>query len=137
MRAALIVSVGAKVLGVAFALWYAYDQDTLFPGEHFPRTWALVMVVAVFTLLSLPPLRIPGGAFLFALGSGVIMFGAANLAGEATGVAAVVCGLVAWLASATWNRRNGAQALHSVAGLFAGAVVVFPAIGLILLFIEG
>jgi hypothetical protein len=104
---ALGVAVGAKLLGSAFALYYAYDQDRLFPAEHFPRTWAFVVVVVVVTLLSAAPARYRGAAFVGAFGAGVMLFGGANLAYRGTGLVTALCGAGAWLAMASVNHRQG------------------------------
>ena len=134
-RTAFFASFAATVLGLLFAVAYAYNQDTLFPGEHFPRTWALVALMSAMGVLSLVALPSRAGAFLHALGPGVLIFGAANLSGEPEGMAALGLGIVAWLAAAVGNEGRGAAASHSVAGLFVGALVTFAAIAAILLII--
>ena len=134
-RTAFIASVAATLLGLLFALAYAYNQDTLFPGEHFPRTWALVAVMAVIGLLSLVGLPTRAGPFLHALGPGVLIFGAANLSGEIEGMVALALGIIAWSAAAAGNHGRGAPAIYSVGALFAGAAVTFAAIAAILLII--
>lgn len=122
---AYAAGLAARVAGVALALWYAYDQDTLFPTEHFPRTWAIVALVGVLTLLSASPWRYPGAAFASAFGAGMLVFGGANLAERGSGVGVLACGVVAWLAAAIWNHRRGAPVVATVGGLFAAAVLTF------------
>lgn len=135
-EAALAVSIAAKLLGAALALWYAYDQDTLFPSEHFPRTWAFVTVIAVMALLSAIPASYRGSAFVSAFGAGVLVFGGANLAQKGAGVGVLVCGVVAWLAVAAWNHRRGESIGSSVSGLFMGSLATFLAVAAIVLTVE-
>ena len=46
VKLAVAISVAARLAGAGFALYYAYDQDVLFPERHFPRTWVLASVIA-------------------------------------------------------------------------------------------
>lgn len=135
-RLAAGVAIGAKLLGSALALYYAYDQDRLFPAEHFPRTWAFVIAVVAVALVSAAPGRYRGAAFVAAFGAGMLLFGGANLAYRGTGIAAAVCGAVAWLAGAGVAYRRGESVLWSLAGLVAGWAVTFPLAVAIALAIE-
>ncbi|MGH7754631.1 MAG: hypothetical protein ACREN5_17635, partial [Gemmatimonadales bacterium] len=117
------MSIAARLAGVALALWYAYDQDTLFPGEHFPRTWSIVGVTCALALVSCVPARIPGSAVVAAFGAGMLIFGGANLAPRGVGVGVVIAGVVAALAVAAWNHRRGEPVLATILGLTAAGVV--------------
>ncbi|MEX0782327.1 MAG: hypothetical protein WD557_06725 [Dehalococcoidia bacterium] len=135
-QAAFAVSVAAKLAGVALALWYAYDQDTLFPGEHFPRTWTIVVFTSVLALLSCIPGRYPGRAFVAALGAGMLIFGGANLAHRPVGVAVVLCGVIAAVAVAAWNHRRGEPVAATLFGLVAAGALTALAIGAIVQFVD-
>ena len=135
-RVAYTLSVGAKLAGALLALWYAYDQDTLFPGEHFPRTWTIVVFTAVLALASLAPARFPGSAVLAALGAGALIFGGANLAHRPSGIAVVACGIIAALAVAAWNHRRGDPLASTVLGLAIAGVLTALAIGVIVQFVD-
>ena len=138
---ALAVSVAARVLGAAFALYYAYDQDVLFPERHFPRTWFLASVIAALALLSVIPLRGSGRlawlpAAFGALGAGMLVFGGANLANKWPGVVVLVSGGVAYVAlAAAVSRERSAWA--TVAGLAAAAMVTFAAVGVSVVALSG
>lgn len=134
--AAQAVSVAARLLGVALALWYAYDQDTLFPGEHFPRTWTIVVFTSVIALVSCLPGSYRGSALVAAVGAGMLIFGGANLAHRPAGVAVVLCGVVAALAVAAWNHRRGEPLASTLLGLIAAGVLTAVAIGTIVQFVD-
>jgi hypothetical protein len=135
-EAAYAVSVAAKLAGVALALWYAYDQDTLFPGEHFPRTWTIVLLTSVVALVSCIRGRYRGNAIVAAFGAGMLIFGGANLAHRPVGVAVVLCGVVAALAVAAWNHRRGELAAATLIGLTAAGVLTALAIGAIVQLVD-
>jgi hypothetical protein len=134
--AAYAVSVIAKLLGVALALWYAYDQDTLFPGEHFPRTWTIVVFAGAIAVISVLPTRYPGSGVVAALGAGILIFGGANLAHRAAGVGVVLCGVLAALAVAAWNHRRGEPLASTLLGLAIAGVLTGLTIGAIVQFID-
>ncbi len=134
--AALAVSVAARLLGAALALWYAYDQDTLFPGEHFPRTWTIVILTSAIAVLSCVPGRYRGSGIVAALGAGILIFGGANLAHRSTGVAVVACGVVAALAVAAWNHRRGETLASTLAGLAFSGIITGLAIATIVQFVD-
>lgn len=133
---ALVLSVGGRLLGAALALYYAYDQDTLFPGEHFPRTWAFVGVVAAVAAISCLPMRYRGAAFVAAFGAGMVVMGGANLAHKPVGAAVLICGIVAWLATAAYNHSRGDSIASTVSGLFMASLATFLLVGAIVFTIE-
>jgi hypothetical protein len=130
------VSVGAIVLGVGLALWYAYDQDTLFPGEHFPRTWTIVAFTAAVAVVSLVPGGYRWSGVVAAAGAGALIFGGANLAHRTTGVTVVVCGVVAAAAIAVWNHRRGEPLISTLVGLALAGVLTALMIGAIVQFVD-
>jgi hypothetical protein len=116
------VVVAATLTATALAAWYAYDQDTLFPTRHLPRTWTFVAVFCGVGLVSLAallagPRRLP--AFVAAFGAGALVFGGANLLHKPAGAAVLVLGAVAWGAVAAMNQRRGLGSVVSLAGLLA------------------
>jgi len=138
---AAAVLVGATLAAIAFAFLYAYDQDTLFPDRHFPRTWVLASVMAALSLVALLPFERLGASprvavFAAALGAGVLVFGGANLANKGAGVAALAAGVVAWLAVAVIAGRRE-QTGAGVAGLFAGAAVTFAVVAFCVVAVSG
>ena len=140
---ALAASIVARLTGAAAVLYYAYDQDTLFPGRHFPRTWTFAIVIAGIALLSLVPwarvaTRRPGLAtWASALGCGVLVFGGANLAQQPAGVVALAAGVLAWLAFAAASSRRPGAAGANVSGLLSGSLVSFVTVGGCVLLIGG
>ncbi|MGI8926093.1 MAG: hypothetical protein ACR2HN_05525 [Tepidiformaceae bacterium] len=135
--AAGYVSIVARVLGAAAALYYAYDQDQLFPTDHFPRTWAFVIVVAAIAIASTIPLRGRFAPWLAALGCGVLVFAGAILSHQAPGIVVLVAGVVAWVAFAIANHQRGGSIGAAVSGLFMGSLLSFLLVGAIVLAIEG
>ena len=130
----LAVSVAARLTGAAAAIYYAYDQDVLFPDRHFPRTWAFAGTIAVVALLSLIPRRwyraTPAvAAFIGAFGCGLLLFAGADLAHKPAGVVVLVSGVVAVTAFATASYRRGEPPLAVAAGLLASMLGSFGLIG--------
>lgn len=135
------LSVAARVAGAAAALFYAYDQDTLFPGEHFPRTWVFCLVVAAVALGSLGPIGKagvkPGLVTWFgALGCGILVFGGANLAHKGPGVVVLAAGVIAWLAYASAAAQRGKDVGAVVSGLLMGSLLSFLLVGFCVLAIQ-
>ena len=135
-HAAFWISIAAKLVGAALALWYAYDQDTLFPGEHFPRTWTIIIFTSALAVASCVPAKFAFSGVGAALGAGILVFGGANLAHRPAGVAVVVCGIVAALAVAAWNHRRGEPFASTLAGLALAGVLTALAIGAIVQFVD-
>ena len=125
------VLIAAQLAGAAFAIFYAYDQDTLFPDRHFARVWLLAVVAAIFALITLVPWeRLPAryawiATAFAALGPSVLIFAGANLAQRDSGVAVVVAGLVALAALFALASRLGRDRYAVAFGLFAGAGLVW------------
>jgi hypothetical protein len=136
LTSAYWVSVAAKLAGAALALWYAYNQDTLFPAEHFPRTWTIAGLTAAIALASCVPARYPASAIVAALGAGILIFGGANLAHRPAGIAVVACGIIAALAVAVSNHRRGHPAIATLTGLALGGLLTALAIGAIVQFVD-
>ena len=140
---AVALSVMARLAGAGFALYYAYDQDVLFPDRHFPRTWVLASVVAAVAVLSTIPVPVSSsrGRWLalgfVAVGAGMLIFGGANLANKAPGVGALVCGVVAWLMIAVAASNRGQSQSAVVAGLAVAAVATFAVVGLCVVAVSG
>ncbi|MFN0093649.1 MAG: hypothetical protein ACKVVT_02590 [Dehalococcoidia bacterium] len=135
---ATAISIAARLAGAAAALFYAYDQDRLFPTEHFPRTWVFCVVTAVVAVASIAALARgvvkPGLAtWLGAFGGGILVFAGANLAHKGPGVVVLVAGIVAWLsfAAAASQRREDPGAI--VSGLFMGSLCSFLLVGICVL----
>ncbi|MCC7364720.1 MAG: hypothetical protein IT303_10135 [Dehalococcoidia bacterium] len=124
-RAAVAVSIAARVLGALSVLWYAYDQYDAFDGRYFPRTWAYAVAVAVLAVVSMVPVRGWAGVAASAAGAGLLVFAGAILAREPWGVAALVAGAVAWLAVASAAYQRGGGSPAAIVGLFAGAGLAF------------
>ena len=134
MPLALGLSVAARVAGAAAALWFAYDQYDAFDGRFFGRTWAYTIALAVLAVASCVPVGGRAAGFVPALGAGILLFAGAILARDgAVGVAVLVAGIVAWLATAAWNEHRGKPAFASVAGLFLGFAVAFAGVVIVAL----
>ncbi len=132
---AIAASIAARLVGAAFALAYAYNQDVLFPGRHFPRTWVFVAVIAGVAVVSIVPwsrlVARPGLAtWIAALGCGVLVFGGANLAQRAEGIVVLIAGVVAWLALALGSHARGASMGALVSGLLSGSLLTFALVAL-------
>lgn len=140
---ALAVSMLARLVGAGAAIYYAYDQDVLFPGRHFPRTWVFAIVIASVALLSLLPWerifprREALAVWAGALGCGILVFGGANLAHKALGVVVLVAGVVAWLAFAAAAHHKRADAGTLVSGLFVGSLASFLTVAVCVFLIGG
>ena len=140
---ALAVSMLARLVGAGAAIYYAYDQDVLFPGRHFPRTWVFAIVIASVALLSLLPWerifprREALAVWAGALGCGILVFGGANLAHKAPGVVVLVAGVVAWLAFAAAAHHKRADAGMLVSGLFVGSLASFLTVAVCVFLIGG
>ncbi len=121
----------AQLAGAAFAIYYAYDQDTLFPDRHFPRVWLMVAVVTGLALITLLPWeRVKGRAawlatVFAALGPSTLIYGGANLAQRDSGVMTLVAGVVALVALLSLSSRLGRDGYAVALGLFAGGGLMF------------
>jgi hypothetical protein len=133
VKAALAVMVTALLAGTAAAIYYAYDQDTVFPDRHFPRTWVMVGVTSALALLSIVPALRAREHWLWqvmaALGAGALVFGGANLAQRPSGLIVLIAGAVAWLSYAAVAGRGGGGAWGAVAGLALGFAVTMLTVG--------
>ncbi|MFN0147720.1 MAG: hypothetical protein ACKVT1_14525 [Dehalococcoidia bacterium] len=131
---ALTISVLARVAGAAALLYYAYDQDTLFPERHFPRTWVFTGGIAALALLSIVPMLRGATAglmvMLASVGGGVLIFGGANLATRWPGVVAIVAGVVAWATYSAVFYTRTRKAEPVVAGLLLGSLASYVLIGI-------
>ena len=131
-NAALAVSLVARLVGAAALIYYAYDQDVLFPGRHFPRTWVFAGSVAGISLLSILPMltaRKPGMMIMLAsLGGGVLIFGGANLATRAPGVVALAAGILAWTSYSAVAHQRAGKAEPIVSGLLLGSLLSYALI---------
>lgn len=137
--AALAISIVAKFAGAAAAIYYAYDQDTLFPQDHFPRAWTFASLVAAIAVISTAALPTAGRwwvAWFGAFGAGLLIFGGASLSHRPIGLAVVACGVVAWLTYAAAATARGAGAMRLVSGLFMACLFTFLATVAIALTIE-
>lgn len=139
---AFAASIVARIIGAGAALFYAYDQDTLFPSRHFPRTWVFCSVAAAIVILSILPwerlLAKPALAtFLGALGGGILVFAGANLSHKPVGVLVLISGVVAWLAFAAVSHQRKADPGSLVSGLFMGSLVSFLLVGACVLLVGG
>ncbi len=137
---ALTVSIVARLVGAAAAIFYAYDQDTLFPSRHFPRTWVFAGMAAGVAVLSILPwerwLAKPALANLFgALGCGILVFAGANLAHKPAGVVVLIAGIVAWLNFAIAAHHRKANPGSTVSGLFLGSLISFLMVGVCVLLV--
>ena len=139
---AFAISVTLRVVGAAFALYYALDQDRLFPSRHFPRTWVFTSVIAGVALLSivpwarlLPRLR-RMEPWLGAFGCGVLVFGGANLAHKGTGLVVLLAGIAAWAAYTVVAHQRGGAA-SAVSGLLMGSLTSFLLVGICVLAVGG
>lgn len=130
----------ATTLGAtAFALWYAYDQDRLFPARHLPRTWSFVALFCGVGVLSLGALLARPGratAFASAFGAGALVYGGANLLHTSAGSAVFALGVAAWASAAATNYRRGGGLGMSLAGLGAAWLMLMGLAVAIAAFIE-
>jgi hypothetical protein len=113
-------SIAVRLAGAGFVVWYSYDQDRMFPAEHFPRTWAFAVIVATIALLSCIPVPGRWGGLFAAAGAGIVFFGGANVAERWPGVAALALGGLAGLLVAARSRRRDDPGWLTAAG-FLGA----------------
>lgn len=124
-------SIAARLAGAGLVLWYAYDQDRMFPAEHFPRTWAFAVIVAAMALLSCIPVPGRWGRLLATVGAGIVFFGGANVAERWPGVAALALGGLAGLPVAATSRRRDDPGWLTAAGfLGAGLATVVVAVAI-------
>jgi hypothetical protein len=130
-------SVGGRVLGALFALWYAYDQYDTFDGRWFAGTWTYTAIVAALGLVTLAPL--PGRLrnVVPVSGAAVLAFAGAILTYEPQGWALLASGAVAWVGASSMIRREGASGWTPVLGLAAGAAVAIGVVPLIVLTVGG
>jgi len=134
-NAAMVVSILARLTGAAAAVYYAYDQDVLFPDRHFPRTWLIALVIAVTALISLVPFARLGlkpglAAWLGALGCGLLVFGGAMLSHKAPGLVVVAAGVIAWVSYAAVSYQRGDGPGPSVSGLMSGSLLAYITVGI-------
>lgn len=133
------ISAVARIVGAGALLFYAYDQDSLFPTRHFPRTWVLAAAIAAIAAISLVSLlrgsRERPGLFVLlgALGAGVLVFGGANFAQRPAGVIALLAGFVAWVAFAALCHQERRDIGRVVSGLMLGSLLTFGLVGLCVL----
>jgi hypothetical protein len=138
--AATALAMAAVLIGAAFAFLYAYDQDTLFPGRHFPRTWVLVSVASTVAIAGTAASAFVRGwlaAFAGSLGAGMLFFAGANLANKAEGVAVLLAGAAACMAIALAAERRGVPPSATVAGLVTAAAATFAVVGACVLLVSG
>ncbi len=126
------ISIGARVIGAALALYIAQDQS-------YDRTQVFAIGLAVVVALSLLPMPRGIGAFAPALAAGALFFGGATLAGEtpAAGIAMLIAGAVATCGALIANRRAGAALAAGVAGFFIGLGLDIVGVVAIALTVEG
>ncbi len=126
------ISIGARALGAALALYIAQDQS-------YDRTQVLAIGLAVAALLSIVPL--PGliGGFAAAVAAGALFFGGASLAGEtpAAGIVMLVAGAAAMCGALMAVRRAEQTLLAALIAFFAALPVLISAVALIALAVEG
>ena len=132
-NAALAVSLVARLVGAAALIYYAYDQDVLFPSRHFPRTWVFAAGTAGMALVSIAPMLLARERglmiMLASLGGGVLVFAGANLASRPPGVVALIAGIVAWAAYSAVAYQRAARAEPVVSGLLLGSLLSYALIG--------
>jgi hypothetical protein len=138
----VVLQVAALALGVVFAFVYAYDQDTLFPERHLPRTWVLVSVASVVALGAAAVAHGTRGrrwlpAVLTGLSGGALFFAGANLANESTGGVTLACGAIALLAGLALAERRGQPAWGVVIGALVAAGLTFAVVGLCVVLVSG
>jgi hypothetical protein len=137
-----LIAAVATLAAIAFGFLYASEQDVLFPGRHFPRTWVLVSVMAATAAAGLLPLagmRFPPAisAALSSFAAGMMIFGGANLANRGTGLVVLAAGVAAWLAASAASHRRAEPAGALVLGLAAAAATTFAVIAVCVVFIDG
>jgi hypothetical protein len=132
--AALAITVAARLVGAAAAIYYAYDQDTIFPERHFPRTWVFVVVISAVALLSAVPTLRPRAHLVWRLvaaaGAGALVFGGANLAQRPSGVVVLIAGIAAWLSYAALAYQRERSPERAIYGLALGLLLSVLTIGI-------
>jgi hypothetical protein len=134
--ALIATDVAARAVGGFLSLVYAWSQYNDF-DQFFGRTWALAIVVAAVAQLSLVPRIDSRAIFIRAAGTAVLFFGGAMLASEWTGMVMVLCGAIAWLATASIAHQRGVGPGAAVGGMIVGTAALFAVVGVIFLTIEG
>ena len=136
------VQVLSVAVGVVFAFMYAYDQDTLFPDRHLPRTWVLVSVASAVSVSALAVAFAFRGrpwvaTFAAGLAGGTMLFAGANLANMATGVVVLVAGATALLAALALAVHQQQPRWGVVLGAGAAAALIFATVGFCVVFVSG
>ena len=126
------ISIGARVVGSALALYIAQDQS-------YDRTQVFAIGIAVAALISLVPLPRAIAVFVPALAAGALFFGGAALAGEtpAAGIAMLIAGAAAMCGALIVNQRAGASPAAGLASFFIGLGVDVAGVVAIALIVEG
>ena len=133
------ISIGARVIGAALALYIAQ-------GQSYDRTQMFAAGLAADALLSIVPLprgispgRVFGGGFVSALGAGALFFGGAVLAGEtpAAGITMLIAGAAAACGALMAGRRTEQTLAVALIGFFASLPALIAAVALIALAVEG
>ena len=126
------ISIGARVIGAALALYIAQDQS-------YDRTQAFAAGLVVIAALSIVPMPRGIGGFAPALAAGALFFGGAALAREtpAAGVTILIAGATAACGALIANHRSGATPVAALIGFFAALPALIAAVALIALTVEG
>lgn len=96
---AMAASIGGRLLGAVLLLAIAFDQS-------YDRTQVFGPLIAVLALASCAPMSPRLVFWVAGMGSGLVFFAGTVLTHLDAGVAVLIAGLVAGLATAAWNTQR-------------------------------
>lgn len=127
--AARWISIGARAIGAALALYIAFDQS-------YDRTQVLCAAIIVATLATLPPLT-RMASFASGLGSGILFFSGSLLWAQAAGKGMLVVGCIAVAATLIDAHQRKGDIGTPIAGFFFGLGATLAAVTAILFTVNG
>ena len=123
------ISVAARVVGAALALYIASDQS-------YDRTQILCAAIVALVLATLPPLT-RMAPFIAGLGAGILFFSGALLWAQPAGIGMVVAGIVAVAATLIDTHHRDSDIGQPIGAFLFGLGATVAVVAIIILTVEG